>query len=118
MAAFTAEAAQLRREDALAYLPVSTTTAYLGRQLIFGPGIPSTAIYLVVAGKVGCLGFAPTAARCCSTSSCPTDCSERAPLSPTRGRLSVRQRSENHSHGLAGFRYRRARDAPAGTRGS
>jgi CRP-like cAMP-binding protein len=53
MAAITSADVQLRREDALAYLPVSGTTEYHENQSIFGPHLPSNSIYLVVLGKVG-----------------------------------------------------------------
>ena len=53
MAALTSAGVQTRSEDALAHLPVSNTTEYRGGQLIFGPGLPSQSIYLVVTGKVG-----------------------------------------------------------------
>jgi CRP/FNR family cyclic AMP-dependent transcriptional regulator len=53
MAAIISAGVQLRREDSLAYLPVSGTKEYRGNQLIFGPDLPSNCIYLVVLGKVG-----------------------------------------------------------------
>jgi CRP/FNR family transcriptional regulator len=41
------------REDALAYLPVSSTIYYEKGQVIYSPDLPSKGIYLVTAGNVG-----------------------------------------------------------------
>lgn len=41
-----------QREDILALLPVSTVVEYRKGQIIYGPGQPSTSIYLLVAGNV------------------------------------------------------------------
>jgi CRP-like cAMP-binding protein len=42
-----------RTEDALAYLPISSTTEYGKGEIIYGPNRVSNRIYLVTAGKVG-----------------------------------------------------------------
>ena len=40
-------------EDVLAHLPVSSTIDYRKRETIYGPGVASKGIYLVISGKVG-----------------------------------------------------------------
>jgi CRP/FNR family cyclic AMP-dependent transcriptional regulator len=40
-------------EDVLAHLPVSSITEYRKKETIYGPGLASKGIYLVVSGKVG-----------------------------------------------------------------
>ena len=42
-----------RREDALAYLPISSTLEYGRGQIVYGPTAGSKSLYLVIAGKVG-----------------------------------------------------------------
>jgi CRP/FNR family transcriptional regulator, cyclic AMP receptor protein len=49
---FAAAAFQTQREDILALVPVSAVVEYRKGQLIYGPGQPSTSIYLVAAGAV------------------------------------------------------------------
>src|SRR5690348_17938177 len=45
-------ASPAQKEDILALLPVSTIVEYRKGQVIYGPGQPSTSIYLVAAGTV------------------------------------------------------------------
>jgi CRP-like cAMP-binding protein len=51
-ATFPTAAFHPQREDILAILPVSTVVEYRKGQIIYGPGQPSTSIYLRVAGTV------------------------------------------------------------------
>jgi|SRR6185437_194336 len=53
MGSITSVGLETRIEDALAHLPVSSTTEYNTREMIFGPERRAKCIYLVITGKVG-----------------------------------------------------------------